>query len=166
MMDTGSLRDVCNTDLTSVSSLSSLWLVQPGLVVFVNRAAGKGQVRAVYANVRRQALTTATDDFTPSFLHFSLNSTALWDFANSRPVHSLMSSACLVFFTRYLGRLTEKTFFKTFVVFTPAPAFTEEPAVSTLLVTVIVLAAVPTVNARNNHNDKYATHKGKLNQMI
>ena len=33
-----------------------------------------------------------TDDFTTSFLHFSLFSTALWDLANSRPVHSLMSS--------------------------------------------------------------------------
>ena len=33
-----------------------------------------------------------TDDFTTSFLHFSLFSTALWDLANSRPVNSLMSS--------------------------------------------------------------------------
>ena len=33
-----------------------------------------------------------TDDFTTSFLHFSLFSTAFWDLANSRPVHSLMSS--------------------------------------------------------------------------
>ena len=44
-----------------------------------------------------------TDDFTTSFLHFSLFSTALWDLANCRPVHSLMfiptsSSVCLVFF--------------------------------------------------------------------
>ena len=31
-----------------------------------------------------------TDDFTTRFLHFSLFSTALWEFANSRPVHSLM----------------------------------------------------------------------------
>ena len=29
-------------------------------------------------------------DFVTSFLHFSLFSTALWDLANSRPVHSLM----------------------------------------------------------------------------
>ena len=34
----------------------------------------------------------ATDDFTTSFLHFFQFSTALWDLANSRPVHSLMSS--------------------------------------------------------------------------
>ena len=31
-----------------------------------------------------------TDDFTISFLHFSLFSTALWDLVNSRPVHSLI----------------------------------------------------------------------------
>ena len=36
-----------------------------------------------------------TDDFTPSFLHFSLFSTALWDLANSRPGHSLMLSSHL-----------------------------------------------------------------------
>ena len=34
-----------------------------------------------------------TDDFATSFLHFSLFSTALWDLANSRPVHSLMLSS-------------------------------------------------------------------------
>ena len=43
-----------------------------------------------------------TDEFTTSFLHFSLFSTALWDLANPRPVHSLMLSSylfyCLVFF--------------------------------------------------------------------
>ena len=45
-----------------------------------------------------------TDDFTTSFPHFSLFSTALWDFANSRPVHSLILSfhlflsVCLVCF--------------------------------------------------------------------
>ena len=38
-----------------------------------------------------------TDDFTTSFLHFSLFSTALWDSANSRPVHSLMLSSHLFF---------------------------------------------------------------------
>ena len=36
-----------------------------------------------------------TDDFTTSFLHFSLFSAALWDLANSRPVHSLMLSSHL-----------------------------------------------------------------------
>ena len=33
--------------------------------------------------------------FTTSFLHFSLFSTALWDFANFRPVHSLVLSSHL-----------------------------------------------------------------------
>ena len=36
-----------------------------------------------------------TDDFTTSFLHFFLFSTALWDSANSRSVHSLMLSSHL-----------------------------------------------------------------------
>ena len=34
-----------------------------------------------------------TDDFATSFLLFPLFFTALWDLANSRPVHSLMLSA-------------------------------------------------------------------------
>ena len=38
-----------------------------------------------------------TDDFTTSFLHVSLFSTALWDLPNSRPVHSLMLSSNLFF---------------------------------------------------------------------
>ena len=37
------------------------------------------------------------DDSTTSFLHFSLFSTALWDFDNSRPVHCLMLSSQLFF---------------------------------------------------------------------
>ena len=39
-----------------------------------------------------------TDDFTTSFVHFSLFSTALWDLPNSRPVHSLMLSSHLLLF--------------------------------------------------------------------
>ena len=35
---------------------------------------------------------STTEDFKPSFLHFSLYSTAIWDLANSRPVHSFMLS--------------------------------------------------------------------------
>ena len=37
----------------------------------------------------------ASDDFATSFLHFFLFSTALWDSANSKPVHSLMLSSHL-----------------------------------------------------------------------
>ena len=40
-------------------------------------------------------LTGSTDDFATSFLHFPLFSTALWDLANSRPVHFLMLSSHL-----------------------------------------------------------------------
>ena len=36
-----------------------------------------------------------TDDFATSFLHFPLFSTALWDLAKSRPVHSLILSSHL-----------------------------------------------------------------------
>ena len=36
-----------------------------------------------------------TDDFATSFLHSFLFSTALWDLANSRPVHSVMLSSHL-----------------------------------------------------------------------
>ena len=49
----------------------------------------------IIAHNRRSHLGT-TDDFTSSFLHFSLFSTALWGSANSRPVHSLMLSSHLV----------------------------------------------------------------------
>ena len=38
-----------------------------------------------------------TDEFATSFLHFSLFCTAIWDLANSRPVHSLMLSSHLFF---------------------------------------------------------------------
>ena len=38
---------------------------------------------------------STTVDFTTNVLHFSLFSTALWDLANSRPVHSLMLSSHL-----------------------------------------------------------------------
>ena len=38
----------------------------------------------------REGRWGTTDDFTTSFLHFSLFSTALFDLANSRPVPSLM----------------------------------------------------------------------------
>ena len=41
-----------------------------------------------------------TDDFTTSFLLFSLFSTTLWDLANSRPVHSPLLSSRL--FSVYL----------------------------------------------------------------
>ena len=46
-------------------------------------------------SLNREGCWDATDDFTPSFLHFSVFSTALWDLANSGPVHFLMLSSHL-----------------------------------------------------------------------
>ena len=48
-----------------------------------------------YLSLNRKGHWGTTDDFTTSFLHFSQFSTALWDLANSRPVHSLMLSSHL-----------------------------------------------------------------------
>ena len=45
-----------------------------------------------HLSLNRESRWGTTDHFTSSFLHFSLFSTALWDFANSRPVQSLMLS--------------------------------------------------------------------------
>ena len=50
-----------------------------------------------HISLNREGRWVTTDDFTTSFLHFSLFSTALWDSANSRPVHSLMLSSHLIF---------------------------------------------------------------------
>ena len=46
-------------------------------------------------SLNRESCLGTTDDFTTSFLHLSLFSTALWDLANSMPVHSLMLSSHL-----------------------------------------------------------------------
>ena len=46
-----------------------------------------------HLSLNREGRWGTTDDFT--FLHFFLFSTALWDLANSRPVHSLMLSSHL-----------------------------------------------------------------------
>ena len=43
-----------------------------------------------HQSFNREGRWGTTDDFATSFLHFSRCSTALWDLANSRPVHSLM----------------------------------------------------------------------------
>ena len=46
-------------------------------------------------SLNRKGHWGTTDDFATSFLHFCLFSTALWDLANSRPVHSLLLSSHL-----------------------------------------------------------------------
>ena len=51
----------------------------------------------LHLSLNRRGRWGTTDDFTTSFPHLSLFSAALWDFANSRPVHSLMLSSRLFF---------------------------------------------------------------------
>ena len=46
-------------------------------------------------SLNREGRWGSTDDFTTSYLRFSLFSTALWDLANSLPVHSLLLSSHL-----------------------------------------------------------------------
>ena len=48
-----------------------------------------------HLSLNREGRWSTTDDFETSFLHSSLFSTALWDLANSRPVHFLMLSSHL-----------------------------------------------------------------------
>ena len=48
-------------------------------------------------SLTRMGCWGTTDDFTTSFLHFSLFLTTLWDLANSTPVHSLTLSSHLFF---------------------------------------------------------------------
>ena len=48
-----------------------------------------------HQSLNREGRWGTTDDFATSSPHLSLFSTALWDLANSRPVHSLMLSSHL-----------------------------------------------------------------------
>ena len=48
-----------------------------------------------HLSLNREGLLGATNNFTTSFLQFSLFSTALWDLPNSRHVHSLTLSSYL-----------------------------------------------------------------------
>ena len=50
-----------------------------------------------HLSLNREGRLGYTDNFATSFLHISMFSTALWDLANSRPVHSLMLSSHLFF---------------------------------------------------------------------
>ena len=49
--------------------------------------------------LNREGCWGTTDDFTTNFSHFALVSTSLWDLANSRPVHPLILSSHLFFFS-------------------------------------------------------------------
>ena len=53
-------------------------------------------------SLNREGRSCTTDDSTTSFLHLSLSSTALWDLANSWPVHSMIFSSYLFFCLPYL----------------------------------------------------------------
>ena len=48
-----------------------------------------------HQSLNREGRWGTTDDFSTSFLHFSQFSFALWDLANSRPVHILTMSSHL-----------------------------------------------------------------------
>ena len=54
-----------------------------------------GDISSHRLSLNNKGCWGTTDDCVTSFLHFSLLSTALWDLANSRPVHSLMLSSHL-----------------------------------------------------------------------
>ena len=43
-----------------------------------------------HLSLKHEGRWGTTDDFKTSFLHFCLFSTALWDLANSRPIHFMM----------------------------------------------------------------------------
>ena len=48
-----------------------------------------------HLSLTREGRSGTAHDFTTSFLHFPLFSTAFWDLANSRPLHSLLLSSLL-----------------------------------------------------------------------
>ena len=63
----------------------------------------------LHLSLNREGRWGTTHDFTTNFLHFSLFSTALWDLANSRPVHFFnivfpplfLSSTPFLYFTKW-----------------------------------------------------------------
>ena len=59
-----------------------------------------------HLSLNREGRLGTTDDFTTSFLHFSLFSTALLDLANSKPVHSLVLSSHLFLCLPFLPPFT------------------------------------------------------------
>ena len=52
-------------------------------------------VRSSHLSLNREGRWGTAEDFAISFLHFPLFSTALWDLASPRPVHSLKLSSHL-----------------------------------------------------------------------
>ena len=76
-------------DLQTVSINISIWLCVCSLFLYHLH---------LNLSLNREGHLYTTDDFTTSFLHFPLFSTALWDLAKSRPVYSLMLSSHLFFY--------------------------------------------------------------------
>ena len=70
-------------DPSSVGSLMCAKPVQHGTLVFC-------LILHLHLFLNWKGYCSTTDDFTTTFLHFSLFSTALWDLANSGSVHTLM----------------------------------------------------------------------------
>ena len=58
--------------------------------------------RRHHLSLNREGRWSTTDDFATSLFHFSQFSSAIWDLANSRPVHSLMLSSILFFCLPYV----------------------------------------------------------------
>ena len=81
----------------------SVWLRDFAKFVVSKRQSWWCPVYHLHLSTNREGRWGTTGDFTTSFLRFCcccccffLFSTALWDLANSRPVHSLMLSSHLV----------------------------------------------------------------------
>ena len=74
---------------------STWWMSNFRRCAYLWRIAFFGHHHHHHQSLNREGCWGTTDDFTTNFLHFSLFSTALWDLANSRPVHSLMLSSHL-----------------------------------------------------------------------
>ena len=89
-----SSRATLNTNATwsSGSKVSSPTFVKPCIYFYENPFLRSPWNHHHHLSLNREGRWGTTDDFATSFLHFSLFSTAFWDLANSRPVHSLMLS--------------------------------------------------------------------------
>ena len=78
-----------------------VWISNPVVILNHWQSSFRGLTITLALNyhhhqfLNREGRWGTTDDFATSFLHSSLFSTALWDLANSRPVHSLMLSSHL-----------------------------------------------------------------------
>ena len=75
----------CACCCSTLSSIIGHWL-------WVSMRSFFSHFISSHHSLDREGRWSTTDVFATGFLHFPLFSTALWDLANSRPVHSLMLS--------------------------------------------------------------------------